>query len=152
MFRVITARLVDITVHLGFMLSRSWPPYSKWRGSAFGQLTGGPAIAADLARALDARHWQDRQTALSAALTGLACLQKVSGLPAPRLPVEPFWDRPYIHLNRKLVPALLQDFECKEVQALPVGVGSIEQQTDNVDILTNPGRRHALAKTVCTPR
>ena len=59
--RTICARLVDIAMHLGFMLSRAWPPYSKWRGSVFGQLTGCAAIAADLGRALDAGRWDERQ-------------------------------------------------------------------------------------------
>ncbi len=150
--RVIAARLVDIAVHLGFMLSRAWPPYSKWRGSAFGQLSGCAAIAADLAQALDARDWRDRQEAFSHALTGLARLQQTSGLPGPQSAVEPFWDRPYLHLNRNLVPALLETLNSPEVQALPVGVGSVEQQTDNVDILTKPSRRQALATSVLAHR
>src|SRR3954454_23388167 len=29
--RVIAARLVDVAVHLGFLLCRQWAPYSKWR-------------------------------------------------------------------------------------------------------------------------
>src|SRR5262245_7450491 len=143
--QVIAARLVDIAIHLGFMLSRAWPPYSKWRGSVFGQMTGCAAIAADLGRTLDARRWDDRQTALNDALNGLARLQQESGLPIPQSAVESFWDRPYIQLDRSLVPALLETLKSPEVQALPVGVGSVEQQTDNVDILTKPSRRHALA-------
>ena len=146
--RTIAARVVDIAVHLGFMLSRSWPPYSKWRGTAFGQLTGCSAIATDLVRVLDAHHWQDRQTALSDALAGLVRLQEQSGLPVPRSAVEPFYDRPYIHLSRHLLPALLDTLSSPDVLALPVGVGSVEQQTDSVDILTRPYRRRALAQSV----
>jgi hypothetical protein len=144
--RVIAARLGDIAVHLGFMLSRVWPPYSKWRGLAFGQLAGCEAIAADLERTLDARHWQDRQAGLSQALTGLARLQLGSGLPVPEQAVVPFWDRPYVHLDPSLVPGLLETVESPEVRALPVGAGGVEQQTDNIDILTRTGRRRALAR------
>lgn len=146
--RVIAARLVDVAVHLGFMLSRAWPPYSKWRGSAFGKLTGCAAVAADLGRALDAGDWKARQTALSDTLTGLARLQQKVGLPIPQSAVEPFWDRPYIHVNRSLVPELLETVTSPEVRALPVGVGSVEQQTDRVDILTAPRHRRALATSV----
>ena len=144
------ARLVDIAVHLGFMLTRSWPPYSKWRGSAFGQLAGCSAIATDLDRTLDAARWESRQTALRDALTGLADLQRQSGLPAPQPAVEPFWDRPHLHLSPHLVPALLETIRSPEVQALPAGLGSVEKQTDNVAILTNPHRRSAWA--TCNPR
>ena len=87
---------------------RPWPPYPKWRGTVFGRLPGCAAIATDLVRVLDSRHWHDRQTALSDALTGLANLQREGGLPVPESAVEPFWDRPYIHLSRSLVPGLLE--------------------------------------------
>jgi hypothetical protein len=147
--RIIAARLVDRAVHLAFMLSRAWPPYSKWRGSVFGRMTGCAAVAADLGRVLDARGWEDRQAALSNALNGLARLQRSSGLPVPQSVVEPFWDRPYIHLNSSLVPALLQTVRSAEVQALPVMVGSVEQQTDNVGILSRPSHRRALCNAGC---
>lgn len=146
--RTIAARLVDIAVHLGFMLSRTWPPYSKWRGTVFGQLSGCSAIAADLARVLDARHWHDRQRTLGVALAGLSHLQEEAGLPGPTSAVEPFWDRPYIHLNRSLVPALLDTISCPDIRALPVGIGSVEQQTDNIDVLIKPSLRRSLAASV----
>jgi hypothetical protein len=146
--RTIAARLVDIAVHLGFMLSRSWPPYSKWRGTMFGRLPGCSAIAEGLARVLDARHWRDRQTALSEALMGLARLQEDAGLPVPPTVVEPFWDRPYIHLHHSLVPAVLATISCPDVRALPVGVGSVEQHTDNVDVLIKPSLRRSLPASV----
>ena len=148
--RTIAGRLVDIAVHLGFMLSRSWPPYSKWRGTTFCQLAGCSAIATDLARVLHAPNWHDRQSALTDALTGLLRLQRESGLPVPGSAVEPFWDRPYIHLNRSVVPGLLEAINNPDVQALPVGVGSVEQQTDNVDVLTNPNHRRAIARAIPT--
>jgi hypothetical protein len=130
------------------MLSRAWPPYAKWRGYAFGQLPGCAAVAEDLGRTLDARHWEDRQAALSDALNGLGRLQQNSGLPIHQPAVEPFWDRPYIHLNRGLVPALLETVTRPQVRALPVGVGSVEQQTDNVDVLSKPSHRRAVATSV----
>lgn len=150
--RVITARLVDIAVHLGFMLSRSWPPYPKWRGSAFGDLPGCSSIAPDLDRALDARRWEDRQAALRDALTGLADLQRRTGQPAPQEVVVPFWDRPYVHLSGSLLPALAETVQGPEIRVLSVGLGSVEQLTDNVDILTRPHRRRALTASLLGPR
>lgn len=146
--RVIAARLVDIAVHLGFMLSRAWPPYSKWRGSAFDELAECSTISPALDRALEAPCWQERQAALRDALTALAEIQRRKGLPAPREVLVPFWDRPYVHLESSLVPALTATIQDPEIQALPMGVGSVEQQTDNVDILTRPHRRRALAASL----
>lgn len=147
--RTIAARIVDVALHLAFMLSRAWPPYSKWRGTLFGHLPGCSAISRDLVRTLDARHWQDRQAALSDALAGLVRLQQEAGLPVPSSAVEPFWDRPFVHLNRSLVPALLETLD-PDVRALPFGVGSIEQHTDNVDVLLKPSLRRSLVESVIT--
>lgn len=146
--RLIAARLVDIAVHLGFMLSRSWSPYPKWRGAAFDDLAGCSSIARTLDRALDARRWEDRQAALRDALTDLADLQRRNGLPAPQEVVVPFWDRPYVHLSGSLLPALVETVQRPEIRTLPVGLGNVEQQTDNVDILTRPYRRRALVTSL----
>ena len=43
------------------------------------------------------------------------------------------------------MPALLDGIESPEVRALPVGIGSVEQQTDSVDILVRPDRRRRFA-------
>jgi Domain of unknown function (DUF4037) len=42
--RLLSARLADDLMWLAFALSRQWPPYAKWRGTAFQSL----AVAADL--------------------------------------------------------------------------------------------------------
>ena len=47
--RVIAARLVAATMHLGFLLCRAWPPYAKWRGTLFGRLPLPPGVALNLA-------------------------------------------------------------------------------------------------------
>jgi hypothetical protein len=46
--RTIAARLVEVAMHLAFSLSRTWAPYSKWRGALFARLPIGQAIQADL--------------------------------------------------------------------------------------------------------
>lgn len=149
--RVIAARLAGVAVHLAFVLSRSWPPYAKWRGSVLSRLSGCASIVADLERVFAADGWQDRQAALGDALTGLARLQRECGLPAPVAAVELFWDRPHLQVSRGLVLAVLDGIESAEIRALPVGVGSVEQQSDNVDILLDSHRRRRLAATLGSP-
>lgn len=146
--QVVAARLVDVAMHLGFLLSRTWPPYAKWRGTMFARLPGCAPIAAALARVLDARHWRPRQDALSDALVGLAALQARVGLPVPAPVVVPFWDRPYLQIAPGLEALLLDGVDDPAVRELPVGVGSVEQVTDNVDVHTRPGRRRALVAAV----
>ncbi|HET7385403.1 MAG TPA: DUF4037 domain-containing protein [Nocardioidaceae bacterium] len=97
--RIIAARLVDITMHLAFVLCRRWAPYSKWRGTMFRSL----ALPTDLGYAL----------------------QDVLGL-----------------LNSISDPA---------VRALPARLGSIEQRTDNVDLLVHAHLRRAAVLGDASP-
>ena len=142
--RVVAARLVDVAMHLGYVLSRTWAPYSKWRGTLFGALPGTAAIANELATVLAADHWQGRQDALGAALTHLGDLQERAGLPGARPIVETFWDRPFLHIAPQLQTTLRDGIVDPRVRALTHGVGSIEQLTDTVDVLVRPSRRRAL--------
>jgi hypothetical protein len=51
----------------------------------------------------------------------------------------------WLILTDQAIPqALLAEITDPRVATLPVGIGSIEQWTDNVDILAHPDRRRAL--------
>lgn len=94
--RIIAARLVDITMHLAFVLCRRWAPYSKWRGTMFRSL----ALPTDLGHALQdvltANDRHSRSDRLVAALSELATIQRATGLPSADPACVPFWDRPYV--------------------------------------------------------
>jgi hypothetical protein len=145
--RTIAARLVDIAVHLAFTLSRTWQPYSKWRGTMFARLPIARTIEQPLHAALAAGSWTVRAEALRNALDRLAEHQVDAGLPSCTPAVVPFWDRPYHQVDPSLVPALMSSVEDPGVRALPVGLGGIEQRTDNVDILVHAERRRATTVT-----
>ena len=141
--RIIAARLADIAMHLAFMLCRRWAPYSKWRGTMFASM----ALPADLGHCLqnvltshDGRTRSDR---LVNALQELATIQGSTGLPSADPVCVPFWDRPYPHVDPQLVPRLLDSISDPAVRALPAGLGSIEQRTDNVDLLVDAHLRRA---------
>ena len=142
--RVIAARLVGIVMHLGFLVSRRWAPYAKWRGTFFRELPLAAEIKAELAEVLRADDWRARAQHLTAALEAMAHEQRRAGLPAAFPPCMPFWDRPYVHVN----PALTTFQSSSESGApgadLPPGLGSVEQRTDNVDLLMDTARRRAL--------
>jgi hypothetical protein len=136
--RVIAARLVDVAVHLAFMIERRWPPYPKWRGTLFARLPCAREVGDALRKTLKADHWRYRQQQLARALEHLLNRQRAVGLPAPRPATVDFWDRPYLHPNDAIVTALLAD-----APALPRGRGSVEQRTDNVAVLVDPAARRA---------
>ena len=128
----------------GIRAIRQWPPYAKWRGTAFQAL----AIAADLARPLAASaaapDWRDRETSLAEACEVLLSAQRAGGLPAPGSAVTRFWDRPFRTVDDAIAETLLADIADPDVRRLPAGIGSIEQWADNVDVLASPARRRAL--------
>jgi hypothetical protein len=140
--RLITARIGVALMRLGFLLERRWAPYSKWLGTLFGALPRAGMAGPALARAVTASRWQDRQEALGEALTVLHDLQRAIGLPGADAVVGPFYDRPFLGLG-PVPEALLGSITEERVRALPPGVGSIEQWSDNVDVLTSPTRRRA---------
>lgn len=147
--RIIAARLAEIVVHLAFTLSRAWQPYAKWRGTAFGELPVARTIARALQEAVTAGRWQDRSEAFREALEHLAAFQSEAGLPTASPVVVPFWDRPYVHIEQTLVTTLMDSIADPAVRELPVGLGGIDQRTDNVDVLVSP--RHRAAATVVGP-
>jgi hypothetical protein len=138
--RVIAARLVNAAVHLAFCLCREWMPYSKWTGTRFRDLPVPAQLGENLNGTLHAQHWRSRAQHLAGALTVLADLQTGAGLSTVQPVCVPFWDRPYVHIDPSLVPSVLGSISDPRVQSMPAGIGSIEQLSDNVDLLVHTHR------------
>ena len=68
-------------------------------------------------------------------------MQADAGLPTAPDPVEPFWDRPFLGIRDAAVSVVAESILDPAVRLLPRGVGSVEQWSDNVDVLTHPRRR-----------
>ncbi|EWT01681.1 hypothetical protein N865_15290 [Intrasporangium oryzae NRRL B-24470] len=91
-----------------------------------------------LEAALAATRWPERESGLVDALRVLGRLQAEVGLPMVDDPVEPFWDRPYRGVRAACVTLIEDSVTDPVVRALPRGVGSVEQWSDNVDVLMRP--------------
>jgi hypothetical protein len=141
--RLLSARLADDLMTLAFILSRQWPPYPKWRGTAFLALPVAADLAGLLTAAAAAPHWRDRESAVADACEILLDAQRARGLPAPASAVIPFWDRPYRTVDDRVRESLLSAITEPDVARLPV-IGSIEQWVSSVDVLSSPSRRAAL--------
>ena len=143
--RLIAARLARTAMHLGFLLERRWPPYSKWYGAMFAALPNAGAAYHALSEALAASSWEEREAALAAALDMMSDLQASLGLPSESPVTEPFHDRPFRGLTfiAEQVHASIVD---SQVRALPLGVGSIEQWVDNVPMLVTSAWRNATVR------
>jgi hypothetical protein len=140
--RVICGRIVNTAMHLAFLLSRRWPPYPKWMGTLLNQLPVAGDLLPVLTVALAAERWTERQEALARALAVLHQAQRAAGLPtAEGAPTEPFFERPFLGIRAPVPDLLLRAVTDPLVQALPPGVGSVEQWVDNVRVLTNAPHR-----------
>jgi Domain of unknown function (DUF4037) len=147
--RVLAARLVGTAVHLAFLLTRQWPPYPKWLGTAFSRLPAASDLGGPLAALLAADRWQERQRALEESLIVLFRRQHDAGLPVPAgTPSAPFFDRPFLGVRTEMASLLLESVTDPSVRQLPPGVGAVEQWADNVDVLTRPALRIAAARAV----
>jgi hypothetical protein len=141
--RIIAARVAQSVMHLTYLLARRWPPYAKWFGTVFNTLPNAATVAPAVDRLLDGRSSADRQRAVTVALDGLLQQQNGLGLTAVTSATVPFWDRPHLRVHPAVVQQLLAPVSDPEVRALPLGRGSIEQRTDNVDLLVDPAARRA---------
>jgi hypothetical protein len=140
--RVISARLAQIVMHLTFLLARRWAPYSKWFGTVWSALPDAHELQPSLEAMISSTEHASRERGLADALEIL--LERQNGLGLSRAPraTVPFWDRPYLHPTPDIAQQLLDGITDHRVRALPLGLGSIEQRTDNVDVLVTPHLRH----------
>jgi hypothetical protein len=142
--RLLSARLADDLMWLAFAVSRRWPPYAKWRGTAFRSLGVAQDLSGPLAAAAAAPDWRDRESGLADACEVLLNAQRARGLPAPAAAVTRFWDRPYRTVDDAVSQVLLAGITDPQVAGLPASIGSIEQWVGSVDFLSSPARRAAL--------
>lgn len=144
--RIIAARLAHAVMHLAFLLERRWAPYAKWFGSAFRALPCAADVGGAIGAVLEASGPARRQEGIATALESLLQRQNALGLTDVREATVPFWGRPYRHPNPEIAAQLVEPIVDAEVRALPRGRGSIEQRTDNVDVLVDPhARRRAVS-------
>jgi Domain of unknown function (DUF4037) len=142
--RIITARLVEDVMRLGFLQERRYAPYPKWFGSAYVQL-GRPEQPA-LEVALGASTWKEREEALSDAYRHLARSHNELGVTEPLDPeVRPFWGRPFLVPDSdRFVNALRSAIAEPELRAIEHEAGAINAVSDNTDVLTRPALWNSL--------
>lgn len=143
---VVAARLVRDLMRLYLLINKTYPPYSKWLGSAFTRVPAAGSLGPALNAALTAGNWQQREHHLVIAYETVANLHNDLGLTAP---VDPrarlFHDRPFrvLHAER-FSEALMSSIHDPAVRALPL-TGAIDQFVDSTDALAHASRSRALA-------
>ncbi|GAA2822248.1 DUF4037 domain-containing protein [Kribbella solani] len=142
---LIGAQLVQDLMRLCFLIERTYAPYSKWFGTAFGRLSCGPAIGPLLQAVLRSTTWQEREAALAGAYRAVGELHNQLGITAPvELGVERLWGRPFEVVWGDFPGVLAVGIEDPEVRRLAGRwpVGGIDQ-VRNV-LHRTADRRHLL--------
>lgn len=134
--QTITARQCQRIIHLLFLIEKQYAPYSKWLGTGFKKLNGGAAIEPHLRHAMLANTWQDRESHINEAYKLLVeAFNELKLVATASLEVKHFYDRPYTIVegpSPEAIQALISD---RALRMLPLGVGGVDQITDNVDVL-----------------
>lgn len=136
--RLIATNLVRDLMRLCFLIERSHVPYAKWFGRAFGELSCAEVLVPVLERATSAAGWKERENALVAAYSQVACMHNDLGITDP-LPTEatPYYDRPFLVLHAdRFADALhgaIQDPQVRQLAERPL-IGSLDQLSDSTDV------------------
>jgi len=137
--RLVTARLVQTLMRLGFLMERQYAPYSKWFGTAFSRLACAARLGPALVGALSGASWSEREEWLCQAYTIAAEMHNALGIGAPAATQASFFfGRPFrvIHADR-IAAQILAGIEDEEVRRLPEFLGSVNQWVSTVDVLND---------------
>jgi hypothetical protein len=145
---VIAARLVRDVMRLCFLMERQYAPYSKWFGTAFGQLDCAARLTPVLRRVLRAVTWRSREKHLCAAYEIAAGMHNELTITEPvSTEVSQFHDRPFKVIHAEAIAERIWEVIADaEVQALPLGVGKVDQYVDNTDVLSHTARCRKLGE------
>lgn len=142
--RIITARLCRDLARLLLLQTRRWPPYQKWLGTAIRTDPAGALLTA----AVRAPALAEREAALCAAYEQAGTRQNELALSTP-VPAtrRRFFDRGYAVIEAGRFTASLRAAITDPQLAERPPTGSIDQISDNTDVLVRPAVCRALLQT-----
>ncbi|HEX8564594.1 MAG TPA: DUF4037 domain-containing protein [Pyrinomonadaceae bacterium] len=148
---IIAARLVRDLMRLCFLMEKRYAPYPKWFGKAFSELKCAKDLSPIFKKALSAESWQEREKFLAKAYQYVAAMHNGLEITEPiSAKVDKFFSRPFlvIHLHGKFADEICKRISDPAVKCLVEKslIGSIDQFSDNTDILSNPKWRTILRK------
>lgn len=143
---LIAARLVRDLMRLCFLMEREYTPYPKWFGTAFSKLGCSADLSPIFTEVLAGRTWQEREEQLIQSYKYVAAMHDRLEITDPiSAEVGDFFGRPFkvIHLHGKFAEAIcsrINDPSLKQLAKKNL-IGSIDQISDNTDILSETGYR-----------
>lgn len=144
--RLIASRIVRDLMCLGFLMEKQYAPYSKWFSDAFCDLDLAPKILPLLIAVMNSTNWKERESHLSKAYVLMAEKHNALNItPHINPEVSHFHNRPFLvpHAAR-FTDALLAQIKDPQVSILPKHLGSVDQISDNTDVLDEISRCQSL--------
>ncbi|GAA2792026.1 DUF4037 domain-containing protein [Saccharopolyspora taberi] len=143
---VVAARLVRDLMRLCLLMSRRYPPYGKWLGSAFARLPCAPTLTPIMTAAVAATGWREREEHLAAVYEAVAAMHNALGITPDVDPrTRPYHARPFRVLRaERFAHALRESITNPSVRDLPL-VGGTDQYVDSTDVLCHHDRNRRLA-------
>jgi hypothetical protein len=138
--RLLGSRLIREMMRLAFLMAQEYAPYTKWFGTAFQQLALAPQLISHFNHILESRDWKTREAHLSKGYMIMAEAHNALGV-TPHIPPEisNFHNRPFmVPHSARFVAALFAQITDPQIKRLTPHVGSIDQISDNTDVLENP--------------
>ena len=138
--KVVSARICRDVMKLGFLMERTYAPYDKWLGSAFGLLACAPRMQPHMAAALEARDYAALEPNLVALYGLLGELHNTLGATGP-MDCSPrkYFSRPFMVMRaERFANALLRAVQDDELRRIPVRMGAIDQFIDSTDFIEHP--------------
>ena len=143
---LVAGMLVRDVMGLCFLMERRYAPYSKWFGTAFAELACALRLLPLVQAVQQATTWPERDAALTPVYETVASLHNDLGITEPIDPQVRYYHggRPFhvIH-GERFAAGIVETIEYLEVRSLVqrVGlIGSVDQISDNVDVVSNPER------------
>jgi hypothetical protein len=136
---LIAARLVHDLMRLCFLMEKQYPPYAKWFGTAFAQLTGVEALIPLLRRVLFAPTGSERQEFLVPAYEIVATKYNSLQITDALVPkVSHFYERPFLVIGgARFVNAIREKINDPVVKRIAGRrlIGNVDQFSDSTDLL-----------------
>lgn len=138
--RIVAMRQVRELMRLAFLLERTYWPYTKWFGAAFGRLDCAVELQPMLAAVTASTDHRTREAALVKAYETVARQHNAAAVTPPVDPaVQLFHGRPFRVLNSdRFVQACLAEVSDEWLHNEPL-VGSVDQFVDSTDVTSGSG-------------
>jgi hypothetical protein len=144
--RIVSARLVQSLMRLGFMMERKYIPYSKWFGTGYSRLSCAPRLLPALQGVLSAVTWKEREEYLCQAYTQAAEMHNALRITPPVATQSSLYhNRPFRVIHGDEIAAQIKKaIRDERVLSLMPDIGSVNQFLVSVDVLSDNDLRQKL--------